>query len=165
MPNKVESLSQELNSSDPVRRRQAAEGLAQLADGARNAAVELARACDDPDEVVREWVVAALEQLGPPRPDDALALTSLVHAPAADVGYWAATLLGRLEGAASTAVAALGQAVAEHPQAAVRQRAAWALGRIGPAARDAAGTLQAAAASDDARLARLASRALEQIKS
>jgi HEAT repeat protein len=45
----------------------------------------------------------------------------------------------------------------------VRERAAWALGEIGPAARSASPALQAAAKSADTRLARLAAKALEAV--
>jgi HEAT repeat protein len=43
----------------------------------------------------------------------------------------------------------------------VRERAAWALGEIGPVANSAAPALRAAADGDDARLARLAQQALQ----
>jgi HEAT repeat protein len=46
---------------------------------------------------------------------------------------------------------------------AVAQRAAWALGKIGPAAYPAAAALRVAAADDDPRLARLAADALAAI--
>jgi hypothetical protein len=45
----------------------------------------------------------------------------------------------------------------------VRQRAAWALGKIGPAAKAALGTLKRAAGQGDERLARLAKESLESI--
>ncbi len=62
-------------------------------------------------------------------------------------------------------VTVLATAVASHRFNSVRQRAAWALGRIGPVASAALQSLETAAASNDARLARLAQRAMTQIKS
>ena len=54
-------------------------------------------------------------------------------------------------------------AVAGSPHLPVRQRAAWALGEIGPAAAAAVPTLQKAAGDPDPRLARLAQEAIDQI--
>ena len=48
----------------------------------------------------------------------------------AAVGYWAATLLGRLEDSAIAAVESLREAAAGHPSQEVRKRATWALGKI-----------------------------------
>jgi hypothetical protein len=74
--------------------------------------------------------------------------------------YWAATLLGRCGEGAASAVGALAMAVDSTADAAVRQRAAWALGQIGAAASAARGVLEKAAGSADERLARLAQAAL-----
>jgi HEAT repeat protein len=64
---------------------------------------------------------------------------------------------------AASAVPALTWAITGQLALSVRQRAAWALGQIGPAAKPALDALRQAAASDDARLARLASGAIEKI--
>ena len=48
--------------------------------------------------------------------------------------YWAATLLGRLGEEAAAAAGPLGQSLTQSFHASVRQRAAWALQRLGPAA-------------------------------
>ena len=69
-----------------------------------------------------------------PRPADASALAALVNKPSLDVAYWAATLLGRLESQAAPAVPQLAEALDRHTESTVRERAAWALGKIGPAA-------------------------------
>jgi hypothetical protein len=82
-----------------------------------------------------------------------------------DIGYWAATLLGRLEERAAPAVAALAAAISGPHEIAVQERAAWALGRIGPAAAPALGALTQAACSDQPRLARLAGEAIARIRS
>jgi HEAT repeat protein len=57
------------------------------------------------------------------------------------------------------------EALSEHPDLVVRQRAAWALGKIGSAARGACGPLEAASKADDPRLAKLAADALAEIGS
>ena len=153
----------ELSGPEPQRRAAAAEALAQMGREARPAAVTLVRAAGDEDESVCEWASAALEELGAPASEDIEPLVELIRDRSSDCGYWAVTLLGRLEDRAAPAVDALVWALASHPQTAVRQRAAWALGKLGPGAKSAAAALEKAAAGDDARLARLAQRALDEV--
>jgi HEAT repeat protein len=88
-------------------------------------------------------------------------LISLIEAKSPDVGYWAATLLGRLGADAAVVVDALVRAVASSAALSVRQRAAWAMGEIGSPA--AIPSLKTAASDPDPRLARLAQEAIEQI--
>ncbi len=123
-------LEVELASSDAARRAAAAERLALLAEGAAEAAVALAQAAGDEEEIVREWAVAALEACGPPPAGAREALVALLDSPSLDVAYWAATLLGRLGQLAAVADRALARSAADSPHAAVRRRAAWALERI-----------------------------------
>lgn len=131
-----------------------------MATDAAPAAVPLVEACRDADDRVREWAVAALEDVGPPLEDAVAPLTLLVGDKNPLAGYWAATLLGRSGESAASAVNALAKAVDSAADLSVRQRAAWALGQIGPAASAARGVLEKAAGDADARLARLASEAL-----
>lgn len=158
----LEQLVRELAEGDLAQRRLACQRLAELGEEARPAAVALAAATAEPELV--EWAAEALENLGPP-PVDAIAplRQQLTHA-SADVGYWAATLLGRLRADAAAASGALAQALQASPHASVRQRAAWALGELGPAAAAAAPALEQAAQSDDPRLARLAQGALARVR-
>ncbi len=86
--------------------------------------------------------------MGPPSTSDVETLAGLLTADNADVGYWAATLLGRLGSDAVVAVPALATAVAESRHRVVRQRAAWALGKIGSPAIEAVGALKQAAIMD-----------------
>jgi HEAT repeat protein len=151
-----------LASSAAADRRQAAEQLAIVPDAA--AAVSLVRACGDGDEQVREWAVAALEQMGVPDDADAVALAELLVAEQADVRYWAATLLGRLGEQASHSVEPLIHTLDTDQTPAVRQRAAWALGRMGRVAVPARESLTRAAAGGDVRLARLAKEALQNLE-
>ncbi len=150
-----------LNSPELAQRRQAAEQLALDPDAA--AAVPLVRACADSDEQVREWAVAALEQVGAPAIADAVALAELLAGGQGDVRYWSATLLGRLGEQAVPAVKPLICALDSDDDAAVRQRAAWALGRMGRTAAPAREALTRATLGADARLARLAAEALQGI--
>jgi HEAT repeat protein len=161
----VSQATADLKSSDAVVRAAAAEQLAHLEDGAQPAAVPLVLATADADESVRQWATAALESLGPPDPEQAAELAKLTSDPRLDVAYWSVTLLGRLGSDAGNAdtVAALICALDNHPQSAVRERAAWALGEVGSAAAAALPALQGAQAKTDPRLSRLAKTAIEQI--
>ncbi|MFM8706808.1 MAG: HEAT repeat domain-containing protein [Planctomycetia bacterium] len=165
VPAEVAALIEQLASTDAEQRSEAAERLARAGEGAAAAAVPLVRACGDADERVREWAVAALEDLGPPSGDAVASLVKLVAAPDPLVAYWATTLLGRSGQDAANAVAALAGCLDSQAELSVRQRAAWALGQIGPAARAACEPLRRAAGQGDERLARLATEALAAIGS
>jgi HEAT repeat protein len=158
------ALMSQLEMDDPGERAEAAEELCRLGEAARPAATALVVACGDASEGVRQWAAAALEGLGPPENAEIESLIGLVQHEHNDVAYWALTLLGRAGEGARSSVETLADALANHPAAAVRQRAAWALGKIGPAASSARGVLDTAAASDDPRLVRLAARAIEKIQ-
>lgn len=151
----------DLDSPDAAVRVRAAQNLATRGAEARPAATALVVAAGDPEESVAQWATEALEQLGPAEAGDVGRLARLLTSPAEATAYWAATLLGRLEAGAAPAVASLTAALEKSPHPAVRQRAAWALGEIGPSARSAGGALRAAAEDADPRLARLARRALD----
>lgn len=153
----------ELRSPDVNVRREAAERLAAHPAEARQEATALVAACGDADEHVRTLVASALEDLGPPEVDQLSRLQVLAVAPQGDIAYWAVTLLGRLGPAGGPATRVLADMLNQHPVLAVRQRAAWALGQIGPAAAAARPQLLAASAQSDPRLARLARTALEQL--
>jgi HEAT repeat protein len=161
------ALAAKLNDSDPGVRAAAAEDLAHLAEGAQSAAVPLVQAMGDADEDVRNWAYAALESLGLPRPEDVPAMIKLAADPCLDVAYWAVTLLGRFGGTnvpgAAQIVGALAGALDSHAEIAVRQRAAWALGQFGAAAKAATDSLTKAAVSSDPRLVRLSKEALGNI--
>jgi HEAT repeat protein len=164
MDQDISSLMAGLGSPEETTRAEAAEKLSQLDPAElQAAALVLVEACGDESEAVREAAVGALEEMGTPDSELLDGLVALLADEKADVAYWAATLIGRLEPEASAAVPALIEALENSPHQNVRQRAAWALGKIGPAAVAAAGSLRAAAGGDDPRLARLAERALGEI--
>jgi hypothetical protein len=159
----VSALIEQLASADGGRRAEAAELLCRAGAAATVAVVPLVKACGDSDDRVREWAVAALEDIGPP-PSVAIGqLTDSAGGTDPLGAYWAITLLGRSGQAAAPAVGVLAGCVTSSADSAVRERAAWALGKIGPAAAAAREALQEAAAQGDARLARLAREALAAI--
>lgn len=154
-----------LQAADAATRIDAAERLCRAGSAAAAAAVELVRACGDDDDQVREWAAAALEELGPPPREALPALLPFLDAAEPLGAYWSATLLGRAGQAAATAVPHLADRLGTAGDIAVRQRIAWALGKIGPAAAAARPALAKAAADPDQRLARLAADALAAIGS
>jgi HEAT repeat protein len=159
----VTELVVQLQSINVDQRIAAAEAISYLAEEARPIAVPLVCAVGDENEEVREQVNSMLEELGPPDAADAEPLADLLDDQNQDVGYWAATLLGRLGSDAAKTVQQLANTLNSQAALQVRERAAWALGKIGPPAVSAVGVLRKAADSDDARLARLASASLDQI--
>lgn len=160
----VRRLIEGLRAEDAAVRCRAAEELAALGEEARPAAVALACAAGDEVEEVREAAAGCLEELGPPLPEQVSELAGLLAEGGADPAYWAATLIGRLESGGAPAVPALAQALQAGRELPVRQRAAWALGRIGPPLSVAEEALQQAARDADARLARLAQEALGNLR-
>jgi len=163
MTTPIQNLVAMLESGSLAERRETAEKLAQMESDARAAAVPLVATCHTDDEQLREWATAALEGLGAPQASDVEKLAALLDRPTLDVAYWAATLLGRLQAEAAPAVPNLTEALTTHPETAVKERAAWALGKIGPAASSARDALARAAEGSDRRLARLANQALGEL--
>jgi HEAT repeat protein len=161
----VAALLEQLSSADAERRAEAAERLTRAGEAAAVGAAKIVGACGDGDERVREWAVAALEDLGAPPSESIAPLIKLVGASDPLVAYWATTLLGRSGQDAADAVAALTVCLDSAADLSVRQRAAWALGQIGPAAKTARAALERAEGQGDERLARLATEALGAIAS
>jgi HEAT repeat protein len=158
----VTVLARQLQDRQVGVRAQAAEQLSRYGEEARVAAVELVQACGD-EEAVREWAVAALEELGPPLKDSVDKLRGLVDAPNELVGYWAVTLLGRSGSDAVSAAAALVSVLERSPHLSVRQRAAWALGQLGDRGPATVAALERATHDADPRLARLAAQAMQPL--
>jgi HEAT repeat protein len=159
----IQSLITQLEGHDAAQQTAAATQLATLGAAAQPAAVALVRTVCIPDEEVLEACTAALEELGPPAADQIEPLAALAHDCSSDVAYWSVTLLGRAGQSAAGAVPELVKVLESDADLPVRERAAWALGQIGPSAKSAAPALTAAAQSMDARLSRLAKQALESI--
>jgi HEAT repeat protein len=145
-------------------RAAAAEALAKEGSNARHAAVPLAIAAGDANEIVQQWVASALESIGPPPATEVERLGELLAQGSAATAYWSATLLGRLGPLAAPSTPQLAAALSSTAPE-VAQRAAWALSKIGPEAAAARPSLQAAASSCDARLKRLSIDALAALES
>lgn len=153
---------QALGGTNLEERREAAEACAKTPTIAMAAIVPLCRCCSDNDEQVAQWSQAALEELGPPSIDE---LDALLELTAADesTAYWAVTLIGRLEGEAAPAANHLANLVhREVTPVEVRNRAIWAISRIGVIDSKIKTILESAAQSENPRTARLASKALSK---
>ncbi|MFM8577780.1 MAG: HEAT repeat domain-containing protein [Planctomycetaceae bacterium] len=159
----VGGLIRLLERGGPDERAAAAEKLCQMGTAAAGAAVTLVRACADHDDRVRDWSVAALEGIEQPPVEDVPILVTIIGSGVTLATFWAITLLGRVPQAAAPAVAKLADCVGSSADRAVRERAAWALGQIGPAAAGARAILEQAAGESQPRLARLAREALAAI--
>ncbi len=142
-------------------RAAAAEGLCCAGPDAAIAAVELVQACGDDDESVQTWAAAALEDMGAPSNESIIRLQTLVANQHPLVAYWAITLLGRLGRDAVSCELALANVLIASSDPAVREQAAWALGKIGAATGVAVAALKQAQESGTARLVRLAREALD----
>lgn len=164
MADKLQALVAQLQSKTQAEQIAAAEALAHLGSDAQPAAVDLVVALRTADDSMREWCTAALEDLGPPLDSQISQLIELSGDKSTDAAYWAVTLLGRAGADAAAAVPKLVEIVESSREAAVRERAAWALGKLGPIAATAAPSLRKAAAGSEARLARLANQALGAIE-
>jgi len=169
-PNRDQGMSEELNryiaqlqSPDGAIVATAAEALCHLGTAAQRAAIELVRASGTNNDTSRAWIAAALEELGPPHESQLRDLIDLANNPNGDVRFWSITLLGRAGGNAAPAVGMLTKQLRESRHQPSRERAAWALGKIGPAAASAVSALHEASSCGQPRLARLAASALAAI--
>jgi HEAT repeat protein len=156
----IQQLIEQLQGDDAEARLSAAEQLAGLGEDARAAAVPLVTSLERKDESLENWLVAALEQLGPPDATDLASLVSLLRSDNSQVGYWASTLLGRLGERAAGAAPQMARTLDTSIHPAVQQRAAWALGKLRCRDPQIVESLQRAARASDVRLARLAREAL-----
>lgn len=160
----ISDLGKMLASDDSAIRHRAAEQLSQNADVAAEVAVDLVRHVGDGDRVVADYCVATLEELGPPPASQLEPLAQLTTSDNADVAYWAVTLVGRLGVAATEQATLLGNLVASDAPPQVRERAAWALTRIGPPAAVARPQLESCADAAPPSLARAVAKALEALE-
>jgi HEAT repeat protein len=158
--NDIQQLIGQLQGDDAEARLSAAEQLAGLGEDARAAAVPLVTNLERQEGSLDDWLVAALEQLGPPDETDLASLVDLLGRDNQQVGYWASTLLGRLGERGAAAAPDLARTLDTSLHPAVQQRAAWALGKLRCRDSRVVESLRRAAAASDARLARLAREAL-----
>jgi len=155
----IEQHLADLQSPDVSVRSRAAESLCLAGQAAADGATALVQACGDPAEAVQTWAVAALEDLGTPPLTQLSELQSLITAPDPLVAYWAITLCGRLELEAKRCEPELIQMLSSSSDTAVRERAAWALGKIQTTAPEGLAALRRATESGSPRLARVAQTA------
>lgn len=128
-------------------------------------AVPLVTAAGDPSDAVAMLAADALERLGPPPKTALPELLALLRANEdGEMAFWAVTLIGRLGPDAASATEALCEQLLKSPFLPVRERAAWALARIGAAAASSAVALRIAADGGPPRLTRLATQALESVR-
>ncbi|QDU95763.1 HEAT repeat domain-containing protein [Lignipirellula cremea] len=156
-------LEEELCSTNAQRRVDAAEQLSLLGHQASPAVIPLLCTLRDSDEQVREYVTSALENLGPPPTNQLGHLVPMLQDENLDIGYWAATLLGRLGRIGGPAAESLADVLQHSTHTVVRERSAWALGEIGKEASVALDQLHRTAQGSEPRLARLAQEAIEKI--
>lgn len=130
MSKDLESLVHDLLGNDGEQQLAAAKQLAGMEAEAAPAGVALIRALTGDDEL-REWANSALESMGPPPRELLPELISLLSDEHLDVGFWAATLIGRLGQEAGSARDALQSCESTSAHEAVRRKASWALVRIG----------------------------------
>lgn len=161
-PVELDRLRVELAGENAALRLTAAEKLMTTPVLARMFAPELLKLCATGEESLREVVVGAIEGMGPPEPAVAAGIAPFLSGDELQ-SYWAATLLGRLGKDAAFAAAELAKALSESPRPVVRERCAWALGQMGPSAKDALPALEQAAASASPRLARFAKEAIASL--
>lgn len=157
---KIMDEQQKLQSDDVAERAQAAEALAQLGTDAASAAVELVVACGDEPEV-RDWAVAALEQMGSPPNECVDAIQKLISSHDTLVAYWAVTLLGRAGSNACRHQDSLAAVLTNSMDAAVQERAAWSLGKIDASSESAIKALRLASESTNERISRVAKASLK----
>ena len=86
---------QRLHSQDVQERAAAAEAFSLMGPEASFAATDLVQACGD-DQMVAQWAVSALEELGPPPKESLADLSELARSGDSEVAYWAVTLLGTM---------------------------------------------------------------------
>jgi hypothetical protein len=123
-------LQARLASETLAERIDAIRELAGMEEAANWAAVTLLECCASDHQELREWAVAALEQLGRPPQESFEEICRLTASSDELVAYWACTLLGRLERDAQPALECLTSLVTCASSSAVQRRAAWAVKRI-----------------------------------
>ncbi|QDV10251.1 HEAT repeat protein [Rosistilla oblonga] len=150
-----------LEHSDPAIRRQTLQSIIDESPRLADWTIPLLRAACDPHASVSELAIATLEDMGAPDASQVADIVAFAQRPAdSETVYWATTLIGRIGPAAADAVPTLAGVLANSSFLHVREKAAWALGQIGPAAVGASAVLQSAAEQGPPRLQRLATKAL-----
>ncbi|MDE0866338.1 MAG: HEAT repeat domain-containing protein [Rubripirellula sp.] len=128
-------------------------------------AEQVIRLAGSRDDAVRVWAAQALGYAIHASPDEVPGLMScLQDGTDGEFSYWAATLLGRLESHAAAATQALCDCLQHSLSLPARERAAWALMKIGPDAASAIPVLREVSKTAPARLKHLVEAALEMVE-
>lgn len=118
----------------------------------------------DRDEVIRDLATELLDRwVQPTAVELGVLMQTLRETTDGELEYWAATLVGRLGPQAAPATGLLATVLLDSACLAARERAAWALSQIGPAARAATNSLRQIGHDDPPRLQRLAQSALTSV--
>ena len=137
----------------------------------RGVTVAAVRLAGSPHDEVRIWAAEALESSIQPVTDEAQELTDLLRESGdGETCYWTSTMLGRigeaigeLPGTAEAAVDALERCLKDSLYLPARERAAWALRRLGPVSKSALPTLKEIASDAPPRLQRLTNEAVKAL--
>lgn len=152
-----EEWSRDLHGGTPMIRERAVVALCEF--GAPSVPL-LVGAIGDQDFNVQTLAIFCLGRMGPTAKDAVPALVKTLEDRDWIVRRYAAAALGTLEATAADSAPALARTAVEDPEAGVRQTAKFALGRLGPEARDAAkATLQQTSVAGSDEVVR--TRALE----
>jgi len=158
------ALNLELTHDDVDRRCSAMRKLAQSGRKQSGVTARVILLVADGNEEIRGWACEALESAIMPMPNEVNDLIQVLRETRdGEIEYWTATMLGRLGVVASGATAVLASCLLDSPCLAARERAAWALSEIGPAARSAMNALRQIGPEDPPRLQRLASSAIQSL--
>lgn len=159
----LETAIHQLRTGDVASQAEAAEALAGLGQGAQAAIPALVQYCGEMDEGVRNWCVAALEEVGPPARSHLAELTAMAQAADSDVAFWAVTMLGRAGADAQAAIPVLLERLEDRNAPTVQERSAWALGRVGQGSEPVILALQRVASHSGGPLAAQVQRALKRL--
>jgi hypothetical protein len=159
-----------LRHGDVAARTAAARELAQASPVPAAATADLVKALEHPyDDRWTPWVESALENIESPPPHQALLLVEVLLRFQSDSGhvdaaFWAITMLGRMGMAGTAGLAALLALLERDDFPQLQFKAAWALGKLGPAAKEALPSLaRAASHASHPRLAAAARHAISEI--
>jgi HEAT repeat protein len=158
------SLKDRLSHSQPAVRRSAIRGLVDAGGQQSGVTAAVLALVVDRDEQTRNWACEALDRVIAPDQDELGSLIEIMRDTSdGEVEYWTATMLGRLGSGAARATATLASVLLDSSCLAARERAAWALSQIGPAARSSLNALRQIGKDDPPRLRRLAETAMESM--
>ena len=162
----IQQCIADLVSNELALQRNAAAQLLN-APGCEAAVVALTKAVGCDDELLVESASGVLESIESITEEQASSLAELLPSENRQLHpnteFWAATMLGRIGERAAPYLDQLMAALNASTDDGVRQKIVWTIGRIGPSASAASSHLETLVKSNDKRLARLASQALESI--